>query len=81
MGSCFPYKLLYNLFMEIMAKRLVELRNKRGLVQKDVAEYLGVTKSTYGFISKSAGTFARGYQKARRLFCCVHRLLVGAHRS
>lgn len=55
MGSCFPYKLLYNLFMEIMAKRLVELRNKRGLVQKDVAEYLGVTKSTYGFISKISG--------------------------
>ncbi|HHU50386.1 MAG TPA: helix-turn-helix transcriptional regulator [Firmicutes bacterium] len=39
--------------MEIMAKRLTELRKKRGLAQKKVAEYLGITKSAYGFYEQN----------------------------
>jgi len=36
-----------------MAKRLTELRKKRGLAQKKVAEYLGITKSAYGFYEQN----------------------------
>ena len=39
--------------MEIMAKRLTELRNAKGLAQKDIAEYLGITKSAYGFYEQN----------------------------
>jgi transcriptional regulator with XRE-family HTH domain len=45
--------MLYNLVMEIMAKRLTELRNAKGLAQKDIAEYLGITKSAYGFYEQN----------------------------
>jgi transcriptional regulator with XRE-family HTH domain len=45
--------MLYNLIMEIMAKRLTELRNAKGLAQKDIAEYLGITKSAYGFYEQN----------------------------
>ena len=45
--------LLYNFVMEIMAKRLNELRKEKGLAQKDVAEYLGITKSAYGFYEQN----------------------------
>ncbi|HBC31140.1 MAG TPA: hypothetical protein DC024_07860 [Clostridiales bacterium] len=36
-----------------MAKRLTELRNAKGLAQKDIAEYLGITKSAYGFYEQN----------------------------
>ena len=45
--------MLYNLIMEIMAKRLTELRNAKGLAQKDIAEFLGFTKSAYGFYEQN----------------------------
>ena len=45
--------MLYNLIMEIMSKRLIQLRNAKGLAQKDIAEYLGITKSAYGFYEQN----------------------------
>lgn len=37
----------------MFAKRLKELRSKKGILQKDVAKYLGITTSAYGYYEQS----------------------------
>lgn len=38
--------------MEILRKRLIELRRKKGLLQRDVADQLHIDRSTYSYYER-----------------------------